>query len=304
MDILKILKDNFNINNIKEQVSSTKKTAQTIESLLNLLQDNKISSSVKDMLNNLKVVMVDKPNIVSINHYVNHFLLKLNPENQPIILKEILEVFHERWKNVDRKTAQVAYNLYNFKNKRIAIYGSCDAMLALVDICNVHQSNIKVIQILGKNDKDGKDQALKIRDKIPDVSATDIFNVVRYTDKIDFLMLTSDIIMHETFIAKSGTLLLTSWAKRNHIPVIVLSDSRKILNKKILPASVLGTFINETPKSTSEIWKGVPDSIEISNYHFEEVENKEVDFFVLEQQAYPPSELSLEVDKILVSKFI
>src|SRR5690606_23893803 len=102
----------------------------------------------------------------------------------------------------------------------------------------------------------------------------------------------------------SGTQLLITWAKSNHIPILVLSDTRKILNKKILPTSVLGSFINETPKSRAEIWKGAPENIDIQNYHLEEVENNEVDFFVLEHQAYPPDELSHEVDKILVSKFI
>ncbi len=304
MDIFKILKENFSLSNIKEQVASAKNTAQMIESLLTLLQDNKISSSVKEMLTNLKVVVVDQPNIVSVNHFVNHFLLKLNPENQPIVLKELLEVFHERWKHVDRKTAQVAYNLYNFKNKRIAFYGQNEAMVSLIDICAVHQAHCKAIQIIGKNDKEGKDQAVAIRAKNTEVTAVDIYNISRLKDQIDFLVLSSNIIMHETFIAKSGALLLATWAKQNHIPVLVLSDSRKILNKKILPASVLGSFINESPKPASEIWKSVPDNIEIFNYHLEEVDNHLVDFFVLEQQAYPPMELSQEVDKILVSKFI
>lgn len=304
MEIFKTLRENFSLSNIKEQVTSAKNTAQMIESLLTLLQDNKISSSVKEMLTNLKVVVVDQPNIVSVNHFVNHFLLKLNPENQPIVLKELLEVFHERWKHVDRKTAQVAYNLYNFKNKRIAFYGQNEAMVSLIDICAVNQAHCKAIQIIGKNDKEGKDQAVAIRAKNTEVTAVDIYNISRLKDQVDFLVLSSNIIMHETFIARSGTQLLTTWAKQHHIPVLVLSDSRKILNKKILPASVLGSFINESPKPTSEIWKSVPENIEIFNYHLEEVENHLVDFFVLENQAYPPVELSQEVDKILVSKFI
>lgn len=304
MDIFKTLRENFSLSNIKEQVTSAKNTAQMIESLLTLLQDNKISASVKEMLTNLKVVVVDQPNIVSINHFVNHFLLKLNPENQPIVLKELLEVFHERWKHVDRKTAQVAFNLYNFKNKRIAFFGQSESMLSLIDLCAVNQAHCKVVQILGKNDKESKEQAIAIRAKNTEVTAIDIFNTGKLRDKIDFLVLSSDIIMHETFIAKSGTHLLATWAKKNHIPVLVLSDSRKILNKKILPASVLGSFINESPKGAAEIWKSAPENIEIINYHLEEVENHLVDFFVLEQQAYPPAELSLEVDKILVSKFI
>ena len=304
MDILKTLRENLSLSNIKGQISNVKNTAQTIEKLLSLLQDNKISASVKEMLNNLKIVMVDQPNIVSINHFINHFLLKLNPENQPIILKELLEVFHDRWKNVDRKTAQVALELYNFKNKTIAFFDTSESMIALVDACIVHQSNTKFIQILGKKNKNDREQAKAISEKEVDITVVDLFNINRLSDDIDFIILTSDIIMHETFIAKAGTQLLALWAKENQVPVLLLSDSRKILNKKILPKAVLGSFINEVPKSKSEIWKSAPDDVSIINYHLEEVDNNYINFFVLENKAYPPADLEQEVDKILVSKFI
>ncbi len=304
MDIFKTLRESFSLTNIKGQVTTARKTAQLLENLLGLLQDNKISASVKDMLNNLKVVITDKPNIASINHYINHFLLRLNPENQPIVLKELLEVFHERWKHVDRRTAQVVYNLYNFKGKRIAFFGHSEVMLSLIDLCVVNQAHCEAIQILGRKDKESQNQAVVIREKGVEVTAVDLYNFGRLKDKLDFLILTSDVIMHETFITKSGTELLVTWAKQNQIPVLVLSDSRKILNKKILPPSVLGTFIRETPKSTSDIWKSAPENIELFNYNLETVQNNMIDFFVLEDQAYHPEELYKEVDKILVSKFI
>jgi|GEM_PF-3352974 len=304
MDLFKIFKENFSLENIKGQVTAARNTAQVIESLLSLMQDNKISNSVKEMLGNLKVLVKDQPNIVSINHFINHFLLKLNPENQPIVLKELLEVFHERWKHVDRKTASVAFNLHDLKGKTIAFYGNDSSMTALVDICVVHQSNTSVVQILAKNDKEAKEQAVNILQQHVSVTAVDLYNIGRLHDKIDYLYLSADVIMHETFITKSGGHLLATWARRHQIPVMILSDSRKILNKKILPASVLGTFINESKKSPNDIWKGAPEGIEVINYHLEEVSSSLVDFFVLEQQAYTPLELSHEVDKILVSKFI
>ncbi|MCO5248787.1 MAG: hypothetical protein M9887_07570 [Chitinophagales bacterium] len=304
MDIFKTLRENLSLSNIKGQITNVRNTAQTIEKLLSLLQDNKISASVKEMLNNLKIVMVDQPNIVSINHFINHFLLKLNPENQPIILKELLEVFHERWKNVDRKTAQVAFELYNYKNKTVAFYGSNESMSALVDACIVHQSNTKFVQILGKKNKEDREQAKALSEKDADMMVIDLFNINRLKDDLDFIVLTSDVIMHETFIAKAGTQLLTLWAKENQIPILLLSDSRKILNKKILPKAVVGSFINEVPKNKSEIWKNAPDNISIVNYHLEEVDNTLINFFVLESKAYPPNDLEQEVDKILVSKFV
>lgn len=304
MDLLKSFRDKFSLTSIKEQVSTTKNTFQIIEGLLGLLQDNKIPSSAKEMLVNLKTLVIDQPNIVSINHFINHFLLRTNPENLPIVLKELLEVFHERWKHVDRKTAQVAFNLYNFKNKRIAFFGSSDAMQSLVEICVYHHAHSKVIQVLGNNDKEAKEQVKQIISKNVDIQAIDLYNLSRMENNIDFIILSSDIIMQDTFIAKAGTNLIALWAKQHHIPILVLSDSRKILNTKILPDSIIDSFIKEAPKSSSDIWKGAPEEVTITNFGLEEVRNEVVNFFILEEQAYPPNELSQVVDKILISKFI
>ena len=120
MSILKKLTDNPIVESAKALHNATK----TVNNLIQLISDNKVSNSVRDMLKGLKTVITEKPNITSINHYINHFLLKIDPEGQPIVIKELLEVFHERWKNVDRKTAEIAYQNYNFVNKTILLHGN------------------------------------------------------------------------------------------------------------------------------------------------------------------------------------
>jgi translation initiation factor 2B subunit (eIF-2B alpha/beta/delta family) len=304
VDFFKQLRESFNLENIKGQVTSARKTAQIIESLLSLLQDNKISSSVREMITNLRTLIIDQPNIVTVNHYINHFLLKLNPENQPIVLKELLEVFHERWKNVDRKTAEVAYNLHDLQDKNLLFFGADKSMVALVDSCVVHQKNIRVVQVLGRKDEAGKSQVLELREKSVPVAVVDLYNVARLHQQVNYVFLTADIVMHESFITKSGGHLLAAWAKEHNVPVLVMGDTRKILNKKILPSSVLGSFINETKKSPAEIWADIPADVDGLIYLLEDAPNALVSHFVFEQHAYSPEELSHEVDKILVSKFI
>jgi translation initiation factor 2B subunit (eIF-2B alpha/beta/delta family) len=304
VDIIKLFKENFNLENIKGQVTSARKTMQIIEALFSLLQDNKISASVREMINNLKTLIIDQPNIVTINHYINHFLLKLNPENQPIVLKELLEVFHERWKNVDRKTAEILFNTYDLDNKTILFFGAEKTMESIADICNVNHKKIKIVQVLARNDSAAKEQVKVLLEKDLPVQVVDLYNTGRLKDKIDLVVLTADIIMHETFITKSGGQLLALWAKQLNIPVVVIADSRKILNKKILPARVLDSFINENQRSVAEIWADAPEGLQVINYYLEEMSNELIHHFVLEQQAYSPAELSHEVDKILVSKFV
>jgi translation initiation factor 2B subunit (eIF-2B alpha/beta/delta family) len=277
---------------------------QIIEALFSMLQDNKISASAREMINNLKTLIIDQPNIVTINHYINHFLLKLNPENQPIVLKELLEVFHERWKNVDRKTAEILFNTYDLDNKTILYFGAEKTMESIADICNVNHKKIKIVQVLARNDSAAKEQVANLLEKDLPVQVVDLYNTGRLKDKIDLVVLTAEIIMHETFISKSGGQLLALWARQLGIPVVVIADSRKILNKKILPAKVLDTLINENQRSAGEIWADAPEGLQVINYYLEEIPNELISHFVLEQHAYTPAELSHEVDKILVSKFV
>jgi hypothetical protein len=105
MDIFKQLKDAVGGNKLMEPIQRINQMAKTVESLRLLLKDNKVSESVKDLIDGLITLVKTKPNINGINHYFNHLLLKLDPDNQPPVLKELLEVYQERWKNVDRKTA-------------------------------------------------------------------------------------------------------------------------------------------------------------------------------------------------------
>lgn len=72
MSILKKLTDNPIVESAKALHNATK----TVNNLIQLISDNKVSNSVRDMLKGLKTVITEKPNITSINHYINHFLLK------------------------------------------------------------------------------------------------------------------------------------------------------------------------------------------------------------------------------------
>jgi translation initiation factor 2B subunit (eIF-2B alpha/beta/delta family) len=304
MDLLKNFRETFNVTNLTNQVASVRKTAQMVEALITMLQDNKISASVREMLNGLSVLIKDQPNITAVNHFINHFLLKLNPEDQPIVLKELLEVFHERWKNVDRKTADVAFQLIDFEDKTILMYGADKIMQSLVEACLTHQKKIKVIQALSKNDTAGKEQVEAILKHNISVTVTEIHNIARLKDEIDYIFLPAEIIMTDVFVSKSGAHLLASLGQLYNIPVYVLSDTRKILNKKYFPASVLETFVGESKKNSADVWKNAPSGVQVLNNTLEQVPNELITHFIFEQKSYNPEELSQEVDKILVSKFI
>ncbi|MEN9446722.1 MAG: hypothetical protein RJA25_11 [Bacteroidota bacterium] len=299
MSILKKLTDNPIVESAKALHNATK----TVNNLIQLISDNKVSNSVRDMLKGLKTVITEKPNITSINHYINHFLLKIDPEGQPIVIKELLEVFHERWKNVDRKTAEIAYQNYNFVNKTILLHGNDINVQSLIDLLLVNHKKFNVIQLISHQDKFGKEQAAILASKGVDVKVIDDAGVGKFLPEIDVVLLGCEIIMHETFIVKTGAHIIAAAANFYKIPVYVLADSRKLLNKKYFPQSVLDTLIGSEEKSSSVIWKNPPQNVEVIFNHIEEVPNKLVDKFILEKEALDSVELIDKIDKVLVANF-
>ncbi len=290
-------------NPIVESAKALQTATKTVNNLIGLMYDNKVSNSVREMITGLKTVITEKPNITSINHYINHFLLKIDPENQPIVIKELLEVFHERWKNVDRKTAEVANQNFDFADKTILLHGNDINIQSLIELLNVNQKKFNIIQVISLKEKQEKEQAILIADSNIKVTAIDDASLGKFLSEIDIILFGCDIIMHETFITKSGAHLISAAAKNYNIPVFVLADSRKILNTKFFPQSVLGTFIGKEEKSSNEIWKNAPSNIEVIINHIEEVPNQLISKFILEKEAFTPQELIEKIDKVLVTNF-
>lgn len=299
MSLFKKIKD----NPLVESYKAFQNASKTVNNLTSLLSDNKLSNSVREMIQGLRTVITEKPNITSVNHYINHFLLKIDPENQPIVIKELLEVFHERWKNVDRKTAEVANQEFNFENKTILLYGNDSNVQSLIDLLMVNQKKFNLIQLISSNDKAGKEQATTLASKNLNIKVIDDAGLGKFLPEIDVVLFGCDIIMHEIFMAKSGTHLIAAAAKAYDIPVLVLADSRKILNKKYFPQSVVGTFIGKEEKSGDEIWKNAPENIEVVYSYIEEVPNHLAAKFILEKEAYTAPELIEKIDKVLVTNF-
>ncbi len=290
-------------NPIVESAKAFQNATKTVNNLISLISDNKVSNSVREMLQGLRTVIMEKPNITSVNHYINHFLLKIDPENQPIVIKELLEVFHERWKNVDRKTAEIANQNFEFENKTILLHGNDINIQSLIDLLNVNQKKINLIHLISLQDKFEKEQVVSIASKGIDIKVIDDAGLGKFLPEIDIILFGCDIIMHETFITKSGAHLIAAAAKTYQIPVFVLADSRKILNKKFFPQSVTGTFIGKEEKSGDEIWKNPPEKVEVIFNHIEEVPNKLITKFILEKEAFTPYELVEKIDKVFVANF-
>lgn len=290
-------------NPILESAKAFQNATKTVNNLVSLLSDNSVSKSVKEMISGLKTILTERPNITSINHYINHFLLKIDPENQPIVIKELLEVFHERWKNVDRKTAEIANQNFDFDNKTILLHGNSIHLQSLIDLLNVNTKKFNIIQLISKQDKIGKEQAEILAKKNVLVKVIDDAGVGKFLNEIDIILLSSNIIMHDVFISSAGAHLLAAAAKTYKIPVFVLSDSRTILNKKFFPQSVIETLVGKDIKPSSELWKDAPENVEVVYNHVEEVPNKLITKFILEKEALTANELNDKIDKVLVTNF-
>lgn len=300
MDIFNIFKE----NKLVESVNNAQQAIKTTGKLISLISDNKVSASVREMLQGLKTIITEKPNITSVNHFINHFLLQISPENQPIIIKELLEVFHERWKNVERKTAEIAIQQYDFESKSILIHGSDECITALIENLVVNLKTCNVTQIITLHDKIGKQQATQIANLEIPVSVIDDSEIAKYIQQIDVVLMSPEIVMHDSFIAQTGAYNLCLIAKHFNIPIFILSDTRRILNKKYFPNSVVDTFVGKNKKPIVDFWKDAPQNINIQYIHLEEIPNELVTKFIFENEAHTPERIPEQVDKILVAKFI
>jgi translation initiation factor 2B subunit (eIF-2B alpha/beta/delta family) len=304
MDFFKLIKDSLNVDRIMAPVNNIAQAANTLESLVSLINDSKVSASARNMLQGLKLLLQSRPNITSINHYINHFLLKLDPENQPIVVKELLEVFHDRWKNVDRKTAEVALKEFDYEQKTIVLHGADPTVQTLIETLAVKQYKIKVIQTFGRPFGHGMEQAREISRHEYNLRFIEDTAISSYLEEADALLIGADVIMHETFTAAFGTHSLAMLFYLSGKPVFVLADSRHILNKKFFSKVVTDTITGTGKKQTVPLWKDAPDGIAVEDIaELEEIPNSLVTKFILENEAFTPEELSNQIDKVLVFKF-
>ncbi|MCP4123580.1 MAG: hypothetical protein GY751_17655 [Bacteroidetes bacterium] len=304
MDIFKQLKDAVSGNKIMEPVNRLNRIAKTIESLRSLLKDNKVSQSVKDRINGLITLVTTKPNITGINHYFNHFLLRLDPENQPPVLKELLEVYHERWKNVERKTARIAYDALILDDEpTFLLHGSEKSVVALFDILMVKQAKVKIFQTISRPGKQGKEQATQLAEAGFEVQLIDDHCIGRVLPEVDFVLLGCEVILHNDFINIPGTHTLIAAAHYYKRPIYVLGDSRRIMNAKYFPQNVLNTLIGESRSMDDKLWEDPPEGITVSSMDKEQIPNYIVDAFILEDSVHTPESLKEEIDKVMVNKF-
>lgn len=304
MDILKQLREAVGGHKIMEPVQRLNQVIQTIDALRSLLKDSKVSQSVKDRIQGLVTLTTTRPNLTGINHYFNHFLLRMDPENQPPVLRELLEVYHERWKNVERKTARVAYELIDFSEETVVlVHGAEVSVTALFDILKVERAQVRVYQTVGRPGMSGRKQAEAIAEAGFSVTLIDDHTIGEILPDCDLVLTGCEVVLHNDLIHIAGTHSLLAAAHYYHRPVFVLGDSRRIMNAKFFPQNVLQTLIGEGKARPDLVWKGAPDSIEVYSPEKEQIPNYLIARFVFEDGSYAPEELKAQIDKVMVTKF-
>ncbi len=306
MDIFKQLKEAVGNNKLMEPIQRINQMAKTVDSFRSLLKDNKVSQSVKDMINGLMTLIKTKPNINGINHYFNHLLLKLDPENQPPVLKELLEVYHERWKNVDRKTAQVAYDLLALSEDEeitFLLHGAEKSVTSLLEIMMVNQKKVNIYQTASKPSDIGKEQAKKIVDIGYEVQFIEDYAVGAVLADVDYVLIGCELILHNDFVANAGTHTLLAAAQYYKRPVYMLADSRRLLNSKYFPQNVLNNMIGEGKIASKNIWKNPPEGVKINLYAKEQCPNYLIEKFIFEDSYSTAAELKEMIDRVMVKKF-
>lgn len=303
-DFIKQWRESMQVDKIMEPVTQLAKMIKMVESFRSLLTDNSVSEIIKRRIDGLMMLVTNKPSIAGINHYFNHFLLQLEPENQIPIFKELLEVYQERWKNIDRKTAEAIFNWLNFNDEpTILCHDNDPSLIALLELLNVKQKNIKVYVTVGRPTKQGMNLAKLIAEKGFDVTFVEDNCIAQIITEIDFVLLVAHQVMHNEFIAQAGSHTIAATANFYKRPVYVIADRRKILNAKYFPQKVLDSIIGEMNAPKSSIWEKAPKDIQVVATQREFVPNYLAERFFLEIGTYKPEELKEEIDRTMVTRF-
>lgn len=304
MDLFRQIKEALGGNKLLEPVNRINRIARTIDSLNGLLKDAGVPPAVKERINGLMSLVTTRPTIAGINHYFNHFLLGLEPENQPPVIRELLEVYHDRWKNVERRTAELAFGRIDLDDEpSLLLHGSDKAVAALFDILMVKQTRVQIYQTLGRPGEQGRAQAEKLAAAGFDVQLLDDSCIGRVLPEVDYVLLGCDVILPNDFISIPGTHTLVAAARYYKRPVYLLGDTRRIMNTRFFPKNVTSTLLGEGKSRADKIWKNPPDRIRVMAFDREPVPNYLVTRFFLENGSYTPDELKDQIDKVMVTKF-
>ena len=239
----------------------------------------------------------------ALDHFYNEAVLSMenfiekrnnNDAEKPSLQNYLLGItadYINKWKNVNRKIAALAYSAYEFKDKTILIHSNSNTILALFEYLKGKEIYPDIIQTESRPKFEGRILAEQLTGMGFKVNMIVDAAMVKYLTKVNIALIGCDCIFPDFFINKIGSMPLALGCQKMNVPLYVLSDSRKLSKQaQIKP---------EKRKNAGEVWHTSLQGLHIENYYFETIPNELISKLITESFVIDGNRVSSQFDNLI-----
>ena len=190
-----------------------------------LVNENLLS----DMYEQLSQIGSELPDFVVLSHFIEYLYSKrgLNQDH----LMHSVEHYIQHWAQVDEKIAKKMSTHVDLSDSTILLHSQSSTVQHV--LFNLKQIGVdaKFYQTHSNPGGEGKIQADLLRGKGFNIELIEDNRVDELIGKLNYCFFGADVVLNKVFINKVGTADITKLAIQNQVPVMVLADSRKIIDK-------------------------------------------------------------------------
>jgi translation initiation factor 2B subunit (eIF-2B alpha/beta/delta family) len=222
-----------------------------------------------------------------IRHFCDELILSHNisVKHYPANYLDFMQEYREFWERAPQMLMNNLVRTVNLKGKTVMLHSNSGTIIEVFRLLSKEQPGIKVFQTLSAPAEEGRLQALELAGMgyqvtlIPDALSAEMLR------DTDYLLLAADQVRRDTILNKTGSLQMVLAAQQFNVPVIVLTESRKI--NRTASASPF----RDRLRDSSEILKHTRHpNIAAKNFYFEEIPRYLVNEIITEKKRLDPEE--------------
>jgi len=203
-----------------------------------------------------------------VRHFVHTFskgLQEAPAKGTTQYLEALLVNYRQQYATVNSRMAVQAMQHIAFSGKKVVLHSNSSALVTVFEALHNQGIKAKVVQTESRPVMEGRRQAATIADLGFDVHLIADAAISEAVQHADLVLLGADVVLHNHFVNKLGSLTLALACQYWQKPIYVLADQRKFVD---MP---LNDWPTEKPKPTSELWPNLPVNVSVNNLYFEAV---------------------------------
>ena len=213
------------------------------------------------------------PHFALLFHFLNElkaFVAK-NSSVKGRLLEEFVRQYRSRWENTQQKASENLLRNISLSGKNILLHSNSSAIHNLFRIMADRKMFSTVWQTVSSPANEGLKQAEFLKSLGFDVHVFHEDAISKFIKDIDMAVFGADLLWHDSFLNKVGTLPLALTFRYFKKPVYVLAETRKQISTTIVSKERGQQFFEEKPKSAKELMPVTFPGLRIHNYYFDSV---------------------------------